>query len=102
MEDNKIIHVEYDSDPSASEKKKQKKNTIFRQINNTTSKCEHTKINIFFNRCHRTNWTNTEFRAVFQAIGVNKQRNDALISPFGIQRNSPTKTTKVLYYHVYV
>ena len=65
-----MIHVEYDSDPEASEKKN---NTIFRQINYTTSKCERTEINIFLNRCHRTNWTNTEFRKVFQAIGRNKR-----------------------------
>jgi hypothetical protein len=67
-----MIHVEYDSDWSAS-KKKQKKNTIFRQINYTTSKYERTKINIFLNRCHRTNWTNTEFQAFFQPIGGNKR-----------------------------
>jgi hypothetical protein len=58
-----MIHVEYDSDPSASEKKKTKKNTIFRQINYTTSKCERTKINIFL----------TEFQAFFQPIGGNKR-----------------------------
>jgi hypothetical protein len=69
-----MIHVEYDSDPSASEKKQKKKtNTIFRQINYTTSKYERTKIKIFLNRCHRTNWTNTEFQAFFQPIGGNKR-----------------------------
>ena len=72
-----MFGAEFDSDPSASEKRKKKKNRINRQINKyTTMKVLHTKMqtkNLAWTHVTERG-TTTEFQAIFQTIDEIKQQ----------------------------